>query len=260
LTAYCASALAAQSGAKDNEKVWTLDGLRAGYCVNFLMDPKDADDELKQGYTFLRADQDQTLHPALIQVVRTQAEFAPWVPSTLCFYYVDVIRVGQSRIFEKNRRTPQMLAIWSLASLEQGSGARRDLVVDLYTNSERLRSIAARNLLAVEDAEAGFRPATDTTGHAFTQKIDKARLVWIGRTADDSVRVAQPVVQSWQVRGSRGAPWKAELGFSPAWRRSLVGSLRVEGKGDLAKALKSSPIRFVGPYFQGGKAQVRFAR
>jgi len=224
------------------------------------MQPRDADDQLKPGFTLIRADQDQTLHSALLQVIRAQPEFASWVPSTLCVYYLDAIRVGQTRIFQKNRRTPQMLAVWSLATSQQGSGGRRDLVIDLYTNSDRLRSMAARNLVKIEDADAHFRPATDTASHAFTQKMAKARLVWIGRTAEDSTRVTQPSRESWQVRGLRGAPWNAELAFSPVWRRSLVGSLRVEGKGDLAKALKSSPIRFVGPYFEGGTAQLRFAR
>ncbi|MFL5402832.1 MAG: hypothetical protein ACJ8BF_08455 [Gemmatimonadales bacterium] len=223
------------------------------------MNPKDADDKVKQGFILLRAGQDQSLHPALRHVIEAQTEFGSWVPSSLCFYYVDGVTVGGRRIAEKNRRKPQLLGMWSIGTVEQGSGGRRDLVVDLYTSSERLRSVAATNLVAVQEVDAGFRASTDTSSHHYTQKIKKLRLVWIGRPAADSTRM-EPVVESLQIPGLRGAPWAARLELSPAWRRSLVGSLRAEGKGDLAEALKSSPIRFVGPLYQGGKGQLRLTR
>jgi hypothetical protein len=50
------------------------------------------------------------------------------------------------------------------------------------------------------------------------------------------------------------------LVLTPTWSRALVGSLRVEGKGDLAKLLKASPIRFVGPLYRGGGGELRFTR
>jgi hypothetical protein len=40
----------------------------------------------------------------------------------------------------------------------------------------------------------------------------------------------------------------------------MVGSLKVEGKDDLAKLLKASPIRFVGPVYQGGTGSLHFGR
>jgi hypothetical protein len=253
--------LTAQTEAKvKDEKTWSLDGLRAGYCVNFLMNPKDADDELKQGFLLLRADQDRSLHPALRQVIHAQPEFGAWVPSRLCFYYVDAVSIGDRRIADKNARKVQMLGAWSIATVEQGGGGRRDLVRDLYTSRERVKSAAATKLVPVQEAEAGFRAAKDTSSAEYNQKIGKVRLVWIGRAAGDSTRVAQPIVESWRVAGLRGAPWSAQLALSPVWQRGLVGSLRVEGKGDLAEALKSSPIRFVGPFYYGGKGQLSFTR
>jgi hypothetical protein len=228
--------------------------------VRFLIDPDAAAGELKPGFRLVRADQDETLHSALRQVVQTQPEFASWAPSSLCFYYTDAVQVGGRRIAENNRRIAQMVGVWSLATVEQGSGARRDLALDMYASRERLRSAAATNLIQLHEAEAGFRGATDTSGTEYRQTIGKTRLVWSGRTAGDSTRVEHPIVETWQVPGARGVTWSAQLSLSPAWGRALVGSLRVEGKGDLAKALKASPIRFVGPFYRGGGGQLRFTR
>jgi hypothetical protein len=40
----------------------------------------------------------------------------------------------------------------------------------------------------------------------------------------------------------------------------MAGSLRVEGKGDFADAVKASPIRFVGPALLGGGGELAFRR
>lgn len=256
-----AASLDAQTGSQvKNERVWNLQGLRAGYCVRFLVDLKAASGGVKQGLLLLRADQDKTLHPALRQVVQTQPEFASWTPSSLCFYYTDAIQVDGRRIAERNSRIAQMFGVWSVGTVEQGSGTRRDLVLDMYASRERLRAAAAANLVQLHEAEVGFHPASDTSGTEYRQKIGKTQLVWSGRTAGDSSRISHPIVETWQAPGVRGVTWSAQLTLSPTWSRGLVGSLRVEGKGELAKALKASPIRFVGPFYRGGGAQLRFSR
>jgi hypothetical protein len=91
-------------------------------------------------------------------------------------------------------------------------------------------------------------------------KIGKTRLVWNGRPVGDSTRVEQPITESWLAKGTSGTLWKVSTTLRPEWSRPLVGLLSVEGKDDLAKALKASPIRFVGPLYQGGGAELRFSR
>jgi hypothetical protein len=224
------------------------------------VDPEAAGRELKEGLLLVRADQDQNLHPALRQVIQAQPEFASWAPSSLCFYYSDAVQLGGRRIQERNARIAQMVGIWSLGTTEQGSGTRRDLVLDMYGSRERLRAAASANLIPLHEAEAGFRAPTDTSGTEYRQKIGKTELVWSGRTGTDSTRIENPITESWRVSGARGFIWSAQLSLSPTWARSLVGSLRIEGKGDLAKMLKASPIRFVGPFYHGGAGKLRFTR
>ena len=261
LTLCCASPLAAQAGPPPrDEKLWTLEHLRAGYCVQYLTSPRKVADRLKSGFSPLRADQDSTLHPALQEVIQTQPEYAAWAPSALCFYYTDAVRLGDRRIVEHDPRNAQMLGVWTVGAREQGTGTRRDLVVDLYASRDRLRKAAAANLIQLEDTETGFRAGADTTTDEYRQKIGKTQLIWNGRTAGQRTRVDRPLNQSWLVPGARRVTWSAAFSLSPAWSRALVGSLRVEGKGDLAEELRASPIRFVGPFYQGGEGQLRFVR
>jgi hypothetical protein len=261
VAACWATSLAAQTdGQVKEERVWNLQGLRAGYCVRFLIAPKRADGELKPGFRLIRADQDTTLHSALRQVIQDQPEFASWAPSSLCFYYADAVQVGRQRVAERNPKIAQMVGIWSLATVEQGTGGRRDIILDMYASRERLRSAASASLVPLHEAEVGFTPPNDSSGTEYRQKIGKTQLIWNGRTTGEGTSVESPITDTGQLPGLRGVTWSVRMALSPASARSLVGSLRVEGKGDLAKALQDSPIRFVGPFYRGGGGELRFTR
>jgi hypothetical protein len=228
--------------------------------VRFLIDPKEAEDQVEDGFLLVPANRDEKLFPALRQVIETQPQYASWISSSLCFYYTDAVRLGKRRIVEKNSRIAQMVGIWSLATAEKETGARRDLVLDMYASRERLRTAAAADLIRLHEVDVGFRPASDTSGTEYSQTIGKTRLIWNGRPAGDTLKVERPITTTWQVPGVRGVTWSAQLSLSPSSGRALVGSLRVAGKGDLAKSLKESPIRFVGPFYRGGAGEVRFTR
>jgi hypothetical protein len=254
--------LAAQT-VKDpkDAQVWDLQGLRAGYCVRFLLDPGKAPDTPKNQFLLIRADRDAHLHPALRQVVATQPEFASWAPSKLCFYYLDAVQIEDRRLTDKRHRKPQMVAVWSMGTVARETGAQRDYVVELYGERGGLKRIAEGAGVSMEEARSSVVDAADTIPDVYTVKIGKAVLVWNGRPGTGNTRITQPIVESWSMSGLRSLGiWQTELELSPQWSQPLVGSFRVEGKGDLAKALKASPIRFVGPLYRGGGAKLRFRR
>jgi hypothetical protein len=256
-----AASLTAQTATHPKEtQVWALQGLKAGFCVRFLIEPRMAGRELRDGFLLLRADQDDALHPALRQVIETQPEFASWVPSSLCFYHLDAVQLGDRRIAEKDPRKAQMLGLWSLATAERGTRARRDLVLNMYASRQRLVRAAEAARVRLHEAKSVVSDAIDTTADQYSVEIGKTLLVWNGRTAGDSSRVDRPIEESWSVTGVRQGVWSGNLVLAPTWSRALVGSLRVEGKGDLAKALKGSPIRFVGPFYRGGGGELRLSR
>ena len=241
-------------------RIWKLQGLRNGYCVRFLVEPESATRELKSGFTLVSAQQDSLLHPALQQVIRSQPEFASWTASSLCLYYLDAVQVGKRLIAERDRRLYQLIGVWTLATREQQSGNRRDLVLDMYASRSNLLSAAEVAQVRLHEIHSSYYDKPDTTSDSWNVQIGKTQLIWVGRPAGDSTKVERPITEQWSVSGLRHNIQTAQLVVAPAWSRALVGSLRVAGKGDLAKVLRASPIRWVGPLYRGGNGELRFAR
>lgn len=238
---------------------WTLRGLRSEQCIRFLVQPDVASRSRREGLQPIRADQDSSLHPALRRVISDQPEFASWTPSAICLFYADTVALAGRTIVEKNARRPQLIVVWTLATTEQGSGARRDLVLDLGTSDPRVVRAAEAVKLRIRSAESAVTTPPDSD-EVHVVKLGKTRLAWTGRAAGDSTRVEQPLEESWKLKGASGVVWNVRRILHSEWNRSLVGVLRVEGKDDLSKALKSSPIRFIGPRYLGGRAEFLFSR
>jgi hypothetical protein len=222
------------------------------------MDPRVAGKHGREGVNLLRADRVQSLHPALVSAIESQPEFASWIPSSLCLYYVDAVHLGGRRYGNKDPRKRQLFGAWTLAATERGSGARRDLVLELFGSRGDLVRAAQLAKVKFREAQATLSKAAGTGNDLHDVKIGKTRLVWNGRAAGDSTRVEQPIEESWLAKGISGRLWAVTTTLEPAWSRPLVGVLSVEGKDDLAKALKASPTRFVGPVLFGGGGKLRF--
>jgi hypothetical protein len=252
-------AKAQDGGGSRSGPVWTLEGLRAGQCVRFLMDPRAAGKGLRPGARPLRADQVRSLHPALRSVVDAQPEFAPWAPASLCLFYADAIRIGARRFGSKDSRRSQMLALWTVAAVEP-SGTRRDMVLDLFGSGGALVRAAELGKVKAKEARSAVSKAAGGENDLYDVRLGKTRLVWNGRAAGDSTSIADPLEELWLTRGASGTMWRIQVSLRPAWTRPLVGVLSVEGKDDLAKALKGSPTRFVGPLYYGGGGELRFSR
>ncbi len=239
--------------------IWTLEGLQVGQCVRFLMEPGAASKELRAGSRLLRADQDQTLHPTLRSIIGEQPEFASWAPASLCLYYSDAIRLGTRRLGSKDPRRRQMLGIWAVGATEQG-GSRRDFVLELFGASGELAHSADQAKIKLREARSSRSKPAQRENDLYDVRVGKTRLIWNGRATGDSTRVTSPVRELWLTRGASGTMWRVQTTLQPTWMRPLVGVLTVEGKDDLAKALKASPTRFVGPLYFGGTAELRFSR
>ena len=263
LAMWCGAAapLAGQARAEARQgPVWTIEGLRTGQCVRFLLDPTLARRALHQSARFLPASQDETLHPALRSVIDGQPDFAGWTPSSLCLFYGDALNLGGRRFGGKDPRKRPMIGLWTVAASEQGSGARRDVVLDFFGVGGGLVQAAGYAKVKLSKAQSSVSKVPGTDNDLYEVKIGKTRLVWNGRAVGDSSRVEQPIVESWLAKGTGGMVWRVSATLRPEWSRPLVGALSVEGKDDLAKALKASPIRFVGPLYQGGGGELRFSR
>jgi hypothetical protein len=262
MAAWCglAASLAAQAPQEGKGPVWTVVGLRTGQCVRFLLDPGIARRVLHEDARLIPANRDEKLYPALRNVIQSQPDFATWVASSLCLYYGDALTLSGRRFGGKDPRKSQMIGLWSAAASEQGTGARRDVVLDFFGVGGGLAQAARYGKVKLNEVQSSVSKVPGSGNDLYQVKIGKTRLVWNGRPAGDSTRVDQPITESWLAKGTSGTLWKVSTTLRPEWSRPLVGVLSVEGKDDLAKALKASPIRFVGPLYQGGGGELRFSR
>jgi hypothetical protein len=258
---FAGSSMQAQTGSQGKKpQLLALEGLRAGYCIRFLISPKEAAKEGERGFVMVPASEDEALHPALRQVVGGQPEFRSWIPSRFCLYYAKAVQLRDQRITKKNPDEAQMVGVWSLAAAEEGNKTRRDLVPELYASRGRLNDLAEPLLVRLDEISSEVSKVPDTSDDEYIIKIGKSRLIWSGRTARDSTPVRTAFEESWWLKGLRQAVWNVRMTLAPAWSHPMVGTLRVEGKGGLAKLLKASPIRFVGPLYSGGSAEMVFSR
>jgi hypothetical protein len=256
-----AGALAAQS-AQPN---WHLEGLRTGFCIQFLLDPaSDALDHLPTGFRPLPASEVKDLPVSLRSIVDGQPEFASWSPSRLCFQAVDTIRADALVIGDRSGRRPQLFAYWTVATSAPDGGAR-EVALDLFTSSDRLVRSARLAGQVVREARlsVGKVPDEDESGvprtdDRFQVKFGKTVVTWDGRLAGESVPVPEQVAISWTATGARGTTANGQMTLVPSYSRAMVGALKVEGKNALAKALRASPSRFAGPAYVGGAGSVTF--
>lgn len=247
--------------------MWQIDGLRSGFCVQLLLDPAKLDVSIPGASRPLRADAIKDLSPLLRNVVSSQPEYAAWTPSRICLYYMETVDVGSLRVTERDPTKAPMIGVWTLAAADAAGGARKDVVLRIFTNTGRLEragQVHGLDLHTVRSTVRDIANEDDATappvGTRYQIKLGKTLLTWDGRRVSDSTRADGPLSSEWRADSRRRGPLTARLVLSPKWTKPMVGSLRVEGEDDFAVAIKASPIRFVGPAVLGGGGELAFGR
>jgi len=255
----------AQDGPEDKDKAgadWRLTEPRKGFCIQLLLDPAKLR-EVPDGVRLLPAEGYAELHPVLRRVVSTQPEYRSWSPSSLCFYYLTrVVGASESIGDAKDPAKAPMLAIWTVAG-QTGTSGPGNIVLDLRSNDGDLRDAADHAGLELDKLTTSIGPVPREDGPPRTEerryqiKLGKTLLVWDGRDGEDTTHTPAAVSWLWQARGSNRRWVTGELTLKPASSTPMVGSLRVEGKEAMARALQASPIRYVGPSYEGGEGRLR---
>jgi hypothetical protein len=246
-------------------KSWQLEGLRRVFCVQLLLAPAaEILKDLPPGYRPVPASEDAELHLSLRSVVEGQPEFAAWSPSRLCFDAVDTVRTDEYTLTDRNGRRPQLFGTWTVLAAGP-NGPPADVALELFSNSDRLIHSARQAGQAVREARlvVGLVPSEDENGvpssdQRFQVKLGKTVVTWDGHAARDSTAIREPVRRTWAVTGVRGGIATGEVVLSPGFARAMPGSLKVDGKDELDRALKASPTRFAGPIYLGGSGSISF--
>lgn len=262
---------AAASAQSATQHAWRIDQLRAGYCIEFLMDSAAADRVLPKGLVPVGAASAPSLKPALAAAVAERPDsFATWAPSELCLYWSPAVNVDGRQIAEKGDDL-QAFGVWSVLArpAAEAAAAPTPVAVQLYASNWRATGLARAAHLDVErvDVAAGKVPVEGPDGRLvpgdddrYQMKAGKTTVTWDGRLAGDAAAGPMPADHEWRAYGLRQTAWTVRGAVQPQGSRPVAGALRVTGKDALARALQASPIRFVGPWHSGGTAEIVFSR
>lgn len=250
-----ATPAAAQSvGAGTARQTWVLEGLRAGYCLYFLMDPSQV-----RNTPFVPADlvplsAASGVDPALRRVASESPDYGAWIPSALCTYHFDSTRRGR-RVQRDRHGRPQGLAVWKLAARDGDA-----LPAEIMASNFELGRQATHPAIRVGIFKTAVRQVPETPQKEFTTRLGKTIITWSGVLEADSALTPAASGERWRLRGTQSSTWTAEPRLQPASVFRMVGSVRVEGKTDLARMLQASPIRWMSVFSQGGNGEVSFFR
>ena len=252
----CLTVPLASSAGGGADGPWQFGNLEQGYCITFLVSPEDAPGVLPDDSQPVRLDAMSDPTPVLTRVLADQPEYAAWMPAALCVY-----RFGRADIAGRelvaSTGTSEMIGVVAYAARVTAGQPLNGLSVGMvFTNDKRAVKVTDSTAIQLRQVKATFGKAAHGDDERHIIEIGKTKVIWDGHTASDSAVSTGPVERVWVIKGPRNKPVLAQWKLTPATSRSMVGALVIVGKDKLAKLLRKSPIRYAGPIYQGGKAEL----
>lgn len=240
---------------------WVLDDARGGFCIWYLVEPEQAAAMVGKAGTPRPATAVTDLPSLLQRIIQDEPRFAPWTPAVLCLgRYASVQSDGE--VLDRGREDRPVLVSWQALAATDPHGIRGPgwLLEAVGGDAPRLERVAGQAGLLFRDRSLRNNRVKGSEGEDDWEiRVDGVKLFWTGHQAGD-VRVGSTRMMSFGYAGGRTTTWMVELEQAPGSERPLVGTLRVEGKSDLAKALKASPVRAVSAAELGGRTTLTFRR
>ncbi len=251
--------LARPLAGQDKEMRLSLTEARGGYCVSYLIDPAVAEALVPVGTTLAKAGQGEGLSPFLARVIADEPQFAAWVPAGICVGRYSAASIDGREVFQaKAGKAFTVVTSWVGATDPLEVSGSTALLLEIASDESRVLRPLSEFGLQPEERSVQIEPA-DAGDTSMEMKLSKTRISWVGHPTGDP-RVGATRSMTFGYGGARSSVWRITSSWAPSSTRLMVGALRIEGKDALAKALKSSPIRAVGPMEEGGTADFLFQR
>jgi len=241
-----------QTAGPEPEFSWSLKNLKAGYCLQFLFDPKAARDLPFAPAELVPLSGAAGVHPALARVATESPEYAAWIPSSICTYQFESTQRG-GRV-QRDSKGTQGVAIWRVAPRSVSGPTPADVMITHFELARQLREPSVR--LNMFRASIGKVP--ETGQDLIVTRIGKTTITFVGTLEADSTATPVRFEERWSLHGSRNSVWSAEARIQPTEARLMVGSVRIEGKTHLARMLQASPVRWTGALYRGGDGEISF--
>ena len=153
-----------------------------------------------------------------------------------------------------------ILATSSLAaSGARGFSAASSYLIDFMTDQGSLAHAADGIGVGMGGIKLITRTRVGADDPEVSIVIEGTQITWSGHAIGDS-GVGKTRSVSFGYGTGRGPGWLVELESVPESSRLLVGTLEIDGRNTLAKALKASPGRAIGPLESGGTAVLKFQK
>lgn len=245
--------------AQEREIRLTLTEARGSFCISYLVDPAVAVALAPEGAVLSPAGKGAGLSPFLVRVIQDEPQFADWIPAAICLgRFAAASLDGKEVARAKGDKTINVTTSW--INVERPLGVDGATLALLELDIDETRVIRPLVDFGVLGGDRGIEVLPAERGDTEIRvKLEKTQIVWVGHPTGDP-RVGSTQAMSFGYIGMRGSTWLISREVAPTETRLMVGALRVEGKDALAKALKSSPIRAVGPMESGGTAEFIFHR
>ncbi|MES2304011.1 MAG: hypothetical protein V4558_00795 [Gemmatimonadota bacterium] len=251
--------LAGALAAQEKEMRLSFTEARGGYCISYLIDPAVAAELAPAGAALSPAGKATSLSPFLARVIQDEPQFAAWIPAAICIARYGAAAVdGRDVAKAKTGKAITLITSWVAVSEPLGVSGATALLLGVSTDEGRLLRPLQAFGLDIDEKSPVITPG-EADDIQLDLKLEKTKIAWVGHPTGDP-RVGSTQSMSFGYAGARKSVWLVTTTMAPAETRLMVGALRVEGKDILAKALKSSPIRAVGPQDAGGTAEFVFHR
>ncbi len=240
---------------------WTLTDSRGSFCIWYLADPEIVRELLPKDVVTQPASAAGSALPApLARVIQDEPRFASWVPGAICVGLYASASVDGREVVAAKEGDRVTVITHSLAAVDpRGIAGARHFLIELGTDRGGLARAAELAGVRIYDRSIDINKVPDSDDDEIELKLDKAKIFWQGHPTGPS-RVDSTRSMSFGYAGLRLSTWKVVVEAAPMEIQAVVGALRIEGKDDLSRVLRASPIRFVGPIERGGVTTFRFSR
>ncbi len=250
-----ASPLAGQADAQ----LWRWVDAQGGFCIWYLADPVIAA-ELVPGEIRLRpASATASIPEVLLRIVQDEPRFAEWIPGVVCIGRYTTVAADGVPVATMEKQRPLLLTLSGLAAASAyGQDAGWQLTT-IGLDADRLEDLAEEGWIGGEEARIRDRTGLEGEDTQWELTQPGVKLIWSGHPTG-GLRVGSTRSMSFGYAGDQNSMWLVQFRMAPTEEQPQVGALRIEGDGALARALKSSPMRTVGPIARGGEATLDFRR